>query len=149
MKVLKCVFPTGALLTVGGVFLCAPLEWHSFDNTQDWEYAILSKSFLRALLLGTVLVLIGSVLDRRRLPITETRARGITCWLACGVSLLLLVKGGNVHGWTITFMGPAFVGFVAGAVLLSKLTERNPGTKPPTPPLTLGKFECTGRVMGN
>jgi hypothetical protein len=132
MRVLKWVFPTGALLTVGGVFLCALLERHRFDNTQDWEYAILSKSFAPALLLGTVLALIGSVLDRRRLPVTETRRRGITCWLASGVSLLLLVKSGNVHGWTVTFMFPAFVGFVAGAVLLSKLTEHNPGARPPT-----------------
>lgn len=132
MKVLKWVFPTGALLTVGGVFLCALLEWHSFENTQDWEYVILSKSFVPALLLGTILAVIGSVLDRRRLPITETRRRGITCWLASGVSLLLLIKIGNVHGWTITFMFPAFVGFVAGAVLLSKLTENNPRAKPST-----------------
>ena len=132
MKVLRWVFPIGALLTVVGVFLCALLDRHSSDNTQDWEYAILSKSFAPALLLGTVLALIGSVLDRRRLPITETRARGITCWLASGVSLLLLIKGGNVHNWTVTFMFPAFVGFVAGAVLLSKLTEHNPGAQPST-----------------
>ena len=132
MKALKWVFPTGAILTVGGVFLCALLEWHSFDNAQDWEYLILSKSFVPVLLLGTVLALIGSVLDRRRLPITETRPRGITCWLASGVSLLLLIKTGNVHGWAITFMFPAFAGLVAGAVLLSKLTENNPGAKPPT-----------------
>jgi peptidoglycan/LPS O-acetylase OafA/YrhL len=132
MRVLKWVFPTGALLTVGGVFLCGLLERHSFDNTQDWEYAILSKSFAPTLLLGTVLALIGSVLDRRRLPVTETRPRGITCWFASGVSLLLLVKSGNVHGWTVTLMFPAFVGFVAGAVLLSKLTEHNRGARPPT-----------------
>src|ERR1700680_3300445 len=133
MKVLRWVFPTGALLTIAGVFLCALLEWHSFDNTQDWEYVILSKSFVPALLLGTILALIGSVVDRRRLPITETRPRGITCWLASAASLLELLKGGEfVHGWRIIFMFPLFVGFVSGVVLLSKLTENNPGAKPPT-----------------
>ena len=126
MKVLKWVFPTGALLTVGGVFLSALLEWHSFDNTQDWE----QDYVIPALLLGTILTIIGSVLDRKRLPVTATRPRGMTCWLVSGVSLLLLVKTGNVHGWTFTFIFPTFVGFVAGAVLLSKLPENNPGIKP-------------------
>ena len=124
MKVSKWLFPTGVLLTAGGVFLCGLLEWHSFENTQDWEFAILSKVFVLALLLGMLLALIGSVLDRRRLPVSQARRNGIACWLASGISLLMFLKSGNVHSWTFTFMFPAFVGLISGAVLLSKLSER-------------------------
>jgi hypothetical protein len=62
------------------------------------------------------------------LPVAETRTRGLICWAASGVSLLLLVTTGNVHGWTFTFVFPAFVGFVAGSVFLSKLTPQNSAT---------------------
>lgn len=123
MRVLNCIFPIGALLTVGGVFLYALLEQHSFENTQDWEFAILSKIFLPALLLGSVLAVVGSFFDRKRLRLTQTRARGLICWLVSAISFLLLFATGNVHGWTFSFVFPAFVGFLAGAVLLSKMSE--------------------------
>jgi hypothetical protein len=65
-----------ATLNVGGVFLYALLERHSFENTQDCEFAALSATFVPSLLLvGTVLVIIGSFFDRRRLP-TAHRAQG-------------------------------------------------------------------------
>ena len=71
-RALKWVFPTGAILNVGGVFLYALLEWHSFENTQDWEFALLSATFIPTLLVGTVQVIVGSFLDRRRLPVAQT-----------------------------------------------------------------------------
>jgi hypothetical protein len=130
MKVLKWVFPTGAVLTIGGVFLCGLLERHSFDNTQDWEFTILSVIFMPALLLGSVLAIGGSLFDRRRLPVAQTRVRGLFCWLVGGISYLLGAATGNVHSWTFTFIFPAFVGLIAGAVLLSKLTDHNTEAKP-------------------
>ena|SRR6266478_1105466 len=123
MRALKWVLPTGAILTIGGVFLYALVENLSFGSTEGWGYGILSQSFFPALLLGTVLAIVGSFIDRKRLPVTKTRARGTLCWATSGVSFLLLFTTGNVHGWTFTFIFPAFVGFVAGAVLLSK-TDR-------------------------
>jgi hypothetical protein len=117
MRALSVVFPIGATLTVGGVFLYALVEHLSFGSTQGWWYSILSESFFPALLLGTVLAIIGSFIDRRRLPVSQARVRGMLCWVISGISFLLLFTTGNVHGWTFTFIFPAFVGFVAGAVL--------------------------------
>src|SRR3981081_332276 len=110
MRALNVVFPIGAALTVGGVFLYAFVEHLSFGSTQDWLYSILSQSFFPALLLGTVLAIAGSFIDRKRLPVTQTRARGVLCWAMSGISFLLLITTGNVHGWTFTFIFPAFVG---------------------------------------
>ena len=126
MRALKWVFPTGAILNVGGVFLDALLEWHSFENTQDWEFAVLSATFIPTLLVGTVQVIVGSFLDRRRLPVAQTRVRGILCWIASGISFSLLATIGNVHGWTFAFIFPAFAGFLTGVVLLSKLGDAGP-----------------------
>jgi len=128
MKAWNWVFPTGAILTVGGVFLYALVEHLSFGSTEGLGYAILSQSFFPALLLGTVLAIVGSFIDRKRLLVAETRTRGVLCWAASGVSFLLLVTTGNVHGWTFTFIFPAFVGFVAGSIFLSKLTPHVSGT---------------------
>jgi hypothetical protein len=55
------------------------------------------------------------------------------CWLVSGVSVLLLYSVGNIHGWTFTFIFPAFVSFVAGAALLSKLTDDSPRLGTTTP----------------
>jgi hypothetical protein len=128
MKALNLVFPIGAILTIGGVFLYALVEHLSFGSTEGLVYAILSHSFSPTLLLGTVLAIVGSFIDRKRLPVAKTRARGMLCWAASGVSFLLLITTGNVHGWTFTFIFPAVVGFVAGSVLLSKLTPQSPGS---------------------
>jgi hypothetical protein len=128
MKAWNWVFPTGAILTVGGVFLYALVEHLSFGSTEGLGYAILSQSFFPALLLGTVLAIVGSFIDRKRLPVAETRARGVLCWATSGISFLLLVTTGNVHGWTFTFIFPVFVGFVAGSVFLSKLIPHSSGT---------------------
>ena len=122
----RWAFPLGAILNVGGVFLYALLEWHSYYNTQDWEFGVLSAAFLPALLIGTLLVIVGSFLDRRQLPVAKTRVRGVLCWLASGISFALWASIGNVHGWTFAFIFPAFAGFVTGAVLLSKLTDTKP-----------------------
>jgi hypothetical protein len=103
---------------MGGVFLCYLLERHSFENTRDWEFAFLSATFIPALLVGTLLVIVGSFFDRRRLPAAKARVRGILCWLTSGISFALGASIGNVHGWTFTFIFPTFAGFVAGAVLL-------------------------------
>jgi hypothetical protein len=129
MRALKWVFPTGAILTIGGVFLYAQLERHSFENTQDLEFVILSQIFIPSLLLGSLLAIVGSVLDRLRLTVSQTRVRGIMCWLASAVSFLLFGTIGNVHGWTFAFIFPAFVGFIAGAVFLSKLRDQAPVPK--------------------
>jgi hypothetical protein len=120
MKRLSGLFPIGAIFTIGGVCLSALLEWHSFDNTQDWEFAFLSQSFGPVLLLGTILAIVGSFVDRRLLSVSRARVRGIICWVVSGVSFLLLVAFGNIHRWTIMFVFPAFVGLVTGAVLLYK-----------------------------
>jgi hypothetical protein len=126
LRSLRWAFPIGAILNVGGVFLYALLERHSFENTQDWEFAVLSATFIPLLLVGTVLVIVGSFFDRRRLPVAQTRVRGVLCWVTSGISFSLLVSIGNVHGWTFAFIFPAFAGFVTGAVLLSKLTDTGP-----------------------
>jgi len=123
MSASRWVFPTGAILTIGGVVLCALLEWRSFGHTQDWEFAILSETFLPSLLLGTVLAIVGSFLDRKRLPAIQTRVRAKLCWAASCTALLLFITTGNVHSWTFTYIFPTFVGFVAGAVLFFKPHE--------------------------
>gem|GEM_PF-6952541 len=128
MKPLNWVFPTGAILTIGGVCLCALLDWHSFYETRDWEFAVLSRSFPLALILGAILAIVGSFIDRQRLPIIQTRAIGLLCWAASGISFLLLITNFNVHGWTITFIFPVFVGFVTGLVFLSKLSTHTSDT---------------------
>ncbi len=120
MSASRWVFPTGAVLIVGGVALSALLEWESFGNTRSWAFAVLSVTFLPSLLLGTPLAIIGSFVDRKRLPVTQVKARGKLCWAVSGISLLLLIATGNVHRWTFTYIFPTFAGFVAGAVLLSK-----------------------------
>jgi peptidoglycan/LPS O-acetylase OafA/YrhL len=123
MRALKWVFPIGAALAIGGVFFYAELERHSFQSTDDWEFAVLSRIFIPALLFGSVLAIVGSLIDRRRLPVARTRIRGMVCWIVSGISLVLLAITGNVHGWTFTFIFPAFVGLLTGAVFLSKLRE--------------------------
>jgi len=133
MRLLKWVFPTGAILTIGGVFLYAELERHSFENTQYLEFALLSQVFIPALLLGSLLAIVGSVLDRLRLTVRQTRVRGIMCWVVSTVSFLLLSTIGNVHGWTFAFIFPAFVGFIVGAVFLSKLHDKDSVPKPRIP----------------
>jgi hypothetical protein len=124
MRALDVVFPIGATLTVGGVYFEALVEHLSFGSTGRWGYSILSQSFFPVLVLGTVLAIVGSFIDRKRLPVTQSRPRGILCWTVSGISFLLLVTTGNVHGWTFAFIFPAFVGFIAGAVLLSKFTPQ-------------------------
>src|SRR6266550_3481435 len=52
MRAWNWVFPTGAILTAGGVFLYALVEHLSFGSTEGLGYAILSQSFFPALLLG-------------------------------------------------------------------------------------------------
>lgn len=116
---IKWVFPLGAILNVSGVFLCALLEWHSLGNTQDWRFAVLSNTFFPSLLVGTALVMIGSFLDRQRLPARQARRRGILCWVVSAVSFSLLASLGNVHSWTFTFIFPAFTGLIAGIIFLS------------------------------
>ena len=118
------VFPIGSTLTIVGVAQCALLDWVSFESTRGMAFAILSETFLPSLLLGTVLAIIGSLVDRKRLPVKEAITRGKFCWLVSGISLVLLISTGNVHRWTFTYIVPAFVSFIAGAVLLSKLPER-------------------------
>jgi hypothetical protein len=68
LRVAKWIFPIGAILNIGGVFLYFLLEKYSFENTQDWEFTVLSAIFIPSLLIGTVLVIVGSFFDRRRLP---------------------------------------------------------------------------------
>jgi hypothetical protein len=128
MSVLKWVFPTGAILMMVGVFLYAQLEWQSFEKAQNLV-VILSLTFM---LLGSLLAIAGSVLDRLRLTVRQTRVRGIMCWLASAVSFLLLYTIGNVHRWTFAFIFPAFVGFIVGAVFLSKLRDQASEPKPRT-----------------
>jgi peptidoglycan/LPS O-acetylase OafA/YrhL len=128
MKTWHWVFPSGAILTVGGVFLYALVEHLSFGSTEGLGYAILSQSIFPSLLLGALLAIVGSFIDREQLPVVQTRPRGVLCWAASAVSFLLLITTGNVHGWTFMFIFPAFVGFVTGTVFLSKLVPRSSAT---------------------
>jgi hypothetical protein len=117
MSVRRLLFPVGAGLTLGGVLLYAALEYHSYYETQDWLFAALSDTFLPALLIGTPLTIVGSAIDR---PLTRKQAkyRGLLCWAVSGLSVLLLEQIGNVHGWTFSFIFPAFAGFFAGTIFL-------------------------------
>src|SRR5215467_8590575 len=84
MSVRKLLFPVGAGLTLGGVLLYAALDYHSFNDTQDWLFAVLSNTFLPALLIGTPLAIVGSAIDR---PLTRKQAKTEACFvgrfLAC------------------------------------------------------------------
>jgi hypothetical protein len=124
-RALCWVFPTGVILTLGGVLLSALREWDSFNNIPGWAETIRSPAWVFMLFLGALLAIVGSFLERRRLPITETRPRGLTCWIACVISLFFMLKGSNFHNWRVIFIFPAFVGFASGAVLLSKLSEHS------------------------
>ena len=126
MKVLKWLFPIGAFLTVGGVFLYALVERLSFGDTRDWGYSLLSQTFLPALLIGAPVAIVGSFVERKRLSVKQTRFKGMICWGVSVLSFLLFLTIGNVHGWTFTFIFPTVVGFIAGAVLLSKSSANNP-----------------------
>jgi hypothetical protein len=127
MKPLRWILPTGAILTMAGVFLCAQLERHGFYSTSDFGYEVLSATSVPSLLLGTALAIIGSVLDRLRLPLAQTRVRWALCWGVSIVSLaLFLTTTKNIHGWTVVFLVPAFAGFVSGCILLSKWSEHAP-----------------------
>jgi MFS family permease len=119
-RIVRWIFLAGVLLNLGGVLLCALLEIHSFHNTQDWQFAMLETIFMPALLAGTVLVIVGSVVDRRGLPVARARTRGWFCLAASVLSFVLLALVGNVHSWTFTFIFPAFAGLVAAGVFLSK-----------------------------
>jgi len=121
LKALNWVFPIGAILTIGGVFLYGLVERLSFGNTRVWWFSLLSETFFPALLIGSVLAIVGSFIERKRLLVKETRFRGIVCWAASAIAFLIFAMTGNVHGWTFTLIFPAFIGFVVGAVLLSKL----------------------------
>src|SRR5579871_3424328 len=112
MSLRRLLFPVGAGLTLGGILLYAALDYHSFHDTQDWLFAVLSNTFLPALLIGTPLTIVGSAIDR---PITRKQAknRGLVCWAVSGLSMFLLERIGNVHGWTFSFIFPAFAGFCA------------------------------------
>jgi hypothetical protein len=52
MKTVNLVFPIGAILTVGGVFLYALVEHLSLGSTEGLVHAMLSQSFFPSLLLG-------------------------------------------------------------------------------------------------
>lgn len=82
------------------------------------------------LLLGSGLAIVGSFLDRKRLTVKKSRARGLVYWLVSFVSFVPVGTIGDVHSWTFTFLFPAFIGFISGAVLLSKLNERGSTVKP-------------------
>lgn len=111
-------FPVGVVLVIGGVAMAGELERHSFYNTQDWEARLLEAIFLPALLMGTVLVIVGSVFDRRKLAPKESKRRGLLCLLTSGLAFILLAAFGNVHGWTFMFFLPMLAGLISGAILL-------------------------------
>jgi len=51
-------------------------------DTQDCEFAALSATFMPSLLVSTVLVIIGSFFDRRRLPTAHRAQGGKTEWFS-------------------------------------------------------------------
>jgi peptidoglycan/LPS O-acetylase OafA/YrhL len=129
MKVLRCMFPIGALLIVGSVLLDALLAHLTVNDPRT--FTILVNSFLAALLLGTLLGIVGSFIERRRLPVARARRVGVVCWSASLISVVLMATIGNVHDWTFSLIFPAFVGFLAGVVLIAKRHE--PAETPPNP----------------
>jgi hypothetical protein len=124
MTISRHIFPTGAILTVGGVLLYAALEKYSFVNTQDWLFKFLLVTFLPALLVGTPLAIVGAVVDLRRLTPSEKKGRGLLCWIVAGISLASLILFGTVHGWTVSFFFPAVSGFFCGAIYLAGLLRK-------------------------
>jgi uncharacterized membrane protein len=123
MKVENWLVPICIILIVVGIFLQFLLEHHSFQTTQDLEFRVLSTTSFPVLMAGTIASIIAAFFVRRSLPAAQTRTAGILCWAASGISYALLATVGNVHGWTSAFMFPMFAGFVAGAILLSKLAD--------------------------
>jgi len=105
------------------VLLNGLAEGHSFESTQDLQYLVSSRIYFPSLLAGTMLTIVGSFFDRQRLPMPQVRVRGILCLVGAGVSFWLLFWIGNVHSWTFAFIFPTFAGFIAAAILLSKLIE--------------------------
>jgi hypothetical protein len=118
MNISRSLFPIGAVLVIGGVAMAAELDRHSFHNTQDWEFRLLGAVFLPALLLGTGLVVVGSIFDRYKLAAKQSKLRGVLSFLCGGVAFVLFAAFGNVHGWTFTFFFPMVAGLISGAILL-------------------------------
>jgi hypothetical protein len=121
----RFVFPTGASLTVAGVVLYAALEKHSFESTGDWLSAALEVTFLPALVMGILLVIIGAAIDRKRMSVATARRHGLLCLVAAGVSFALLNAIGDVHSWTFSFFFPAWAGLLAGVIYLTKFNDVN------------------------
>ncbi len=115
------MFPTGAVLTISGVFLYAALEYVSFQNAQGPLFSVLSIIFFPALVVGTPLAILGSLLDVWQLTTRDARNRGLICLAVGCVSALLVKYTFNVHGWTISFAFPAFAGIVCGLIYLVKM----------------------------
>ena len=116
----RFIFPTGASLTVAGVVLYSALEKLSFNSPRDWLFAALEVTFLPALIIGTLLTIIGAAINRKRMSVATARRYGLLCLVASGISFALLKIIGNVHSWTFSFFFPAWAGFLAGVIYLTK-----------------------------
>ena len=126
MTLWRFLFPVGSILTIGGVFAYAVLDCPSIGNAPGWGFAILTQTFIPALLVGAPLAIVGSFVERSRLSVGQARFRGLVCLAVSAISFLLFLVRRNVHDWTFTCIFPAVVGFIAGVVLLSRLEDANP-----------------------
>jgi hypothetical protein len=95
MSLWRFLFPVGSILTIWGVFAYAVLDRPSFGDTEGWGFAILSQTFLPALLIGAPLAIIGSFVERSRLSVFQARFRGMICLAVSAISFILFyVRGG-------------------------------------------------------
>jgi hypothetical protein len=115
MRIANWIFPAGLILTISGVLLSAATSIH---NTQDWLSFVLLAAFPTAPFIGTPLMIVGAVLDMRRLPVQQTRDRGLISWAMAVISFLLLWLTGNFHGWTMMWIFPGIAGLIAGAIYM-------------------------------
>jgi hypothetical protein len=123
MKALRLLFPVGTFLTVGGVILYVFLENLSPEHSTGSTFDTLLQVIFPALLIGTLLAIIGSFVERRHLSVIQAKLRGAFCIAVSVISFLLFYARGNVHNWTFTLIFPAFVGLVSGLVFLSRMLD--------------------------
>ena len=103
MKALEWLFPIGAILSIYGVLVELLLRLdeatrfegaHGITIPSDWGYRIYVTMPL-SLFCGALLILAGSIMDRKVLPICRTKPRGMACWILSVVSVFFMVA----HKW--------------------------------------------------
>ena len=93
-----------ALILIGfslmalGVFMSYRLEKHSFERTDDFEFAFLANIFLPTLMLGLAGALSGGVMWAWRASFPNLAAWGISLGIISAIIPALVSP--NIHNWT-------------------------------------------------